>query len=224
MEFPRRKFLLAACAVALPSLPRFAKADNYPTKPVRLVVQVPAGSAPDIIARIVGEWMSERMGQQFVIDNRPGASGNIATEAVIRSAPDGYTLLLAMSANAINASLHDNLRFSFERDAAHIASIARIPLALVVNPSVPAKTAPEFIAYAKANPGKVNIASTGTARRCMWLPNCSTFWRASSWSTSPIAASRRRGPICSAVRCRACSRFCRRRFRTSGQGRCGPSA
>jgi tripartite-type tricarboxylate transporter receptor subunit TctC len=162
MEFPRRKFLhLAAGAAALPSLPRLARAENYPTKPIRLVVQVPAGSAPDIIARIVGDWMSERMGQQFVIDNRPGASGNIATEAVIRSAPDGYTLLLAMSANAINASLYHNLRFSFEREAAHIASIARIPLALVVNPSVPAKSIPEFIAYAKANPGKVNVASTG---------------------------------------------------------------
>ena len=162
MEFPRRRFLhLAAGAAALPAFSRSARAEAYPTKPVRLIVQVPAGSAPDIIARVMGDWLSERMGQQFVIDNRPGASGNIATEAVIRAEPDGYMLLLAMSSNAINASLYHNLRFSFERDAAHVASIARIPLALVINPSVPAKTIPEFIAYAKANPGKVNVASTG---------------------------------------------------------------
>ena len=162
MEFPRRRFLyLAAGAAALPAFSRSARAEAYPTKPVRLIVQVPAGSAPDIIGRVMGDWLSERMGQQFVIDNRPGASGNIATEAVIRAEPDGYMLLLAMSSNAINASLYHNLRFSFERDAAHVASIARIPLALVINPSVPAKTIPEFIAYAKANPGKVNVASTG---------------------------------------------------------------
>jgi tripartite-type tricarboxylate transporter receptor subunit TctC len=162
MEFPRRRFLhLAAGVAALPAFSRSAHAEAYPTKPVRLIVQVPAGSAPDIIGRVMGDWLSERMGQQFVVDNRPGASGNIATEAVIRAEPDGYMLLLAMSSNAINASLYHNLRFSFERDAAHVASIARIPLALVVNPSVPAKTIPEFIAYAKANPGKVNIASTG---------------------------------------------------------------
>jgi tripartite-type tricarboxylate transporter receptor subunit TctC len=162
MEFPRRRFLhLAAGAAALPAFSRSARAEAYPTKPVRLIVQVPAGSAPDIIGRVIGDWLSERMGQQFVVENRPGASGNIATEGVIRAAPDGYTLLLAMSSNAINASLYHNLRFSFERDAAHVASIARIPLALVVNPGVQSKTIPEFIAYAKANPGKVNVASTG---------------------------------------------------------------
>lgn len=162
MEFPRRSFLrLAAAAAALPAFQRSAVAEAYPTKPVRLIVQVPAGSAPDIIARVMSDWLSERLGQQFVVDNRPGASGNIATETVIRSPADGYTLLLAMSANAINASLYHNLRFSFTHDAAHVASIARIPLALVVSPSVPAKTIPEFIAYTKANPGKVNVASTG---------------------------------------------------------------
>jgi tripartite-type tricarboxylate transporter receptor subunit TctC len=136
-------------------------AQSYPAKPVRVVVPSSPGGGTDIIARILAPELAKRLGQQFVIDNRPGASGNIATEAVIRSAPDGYTLLLAMSANAINASLYHNLRFSFEREAAHIASIARIPLALVVNPSVPVKTIPEFIAYAKDNPGKVNVASTG---------------------------------------------------------------
>jgi tripartite-type tricarboxylate transporter receptor subunit TctC len=162
MRLPRRQFLhLAAGAVALPTASRFAFAQSYPSKPVRLIVQVPAGSAPDIIARVIGEWLSERLGQQFVVDNRPGASGNIATEAVIRAAPDGYSLLLAMSANAINASLYSNLRFSFMRDTAPVASIARIPLVLVVNPKVPVKTIPELIAFAKANPGKINVASTG---------------------------------------------------------------
>jgi tripartite-type tricarboxylate transporter receptor subunit TctC len=171
MTLPRRRFLhLAAGAAALPVLwpaaPRTALsqsywAQSYPARPVRLVVQVPAGSAPDIIARVMADWLSERLGRQFVVDNRPGASGNIATEAVIRAPADGYTLLLAMSANAINASLYDNLRFNFARDAAPVASIARIPLALEINPSVPAKTVPEFIAYAKANPGKLNVASTG---------------------------------------------------------------
>jgi tripartite-type tricarboxylate transporter receptor subunit TctC len=162
MKLPRRRFLhLAAGAAACPAVSRTAWSQSYPARPVRLVVQVPAGSAPDIIARVMADWLSERLGQQFVIDNRPGASGNIATEAVIRAPADGYALLLAMSANAINASLYDNLRFNFSRDTAPVASIARIPLALEINPSVPAKTVPELIAYAKANPGKINVASTG---------------------------------------------------------------
>ena len=166
MKLPRRRFLhLATGAAALAAVSRAAStqswAQSYPARPVRLIVQVPGGSAPDIIARVMADWLSERLGQQFVIDNRPGASGNIATEAAIRAPADGYSLLLAMSANAINASLYDNLRFNFSRDAAPVASIARIPLALETNPSVPAKTVPEFIAYAKANPGKMNVASTG---------------------------------------------------------------
>jgi tripartite-type tricarboxylate transporter receptor subunit TctC len=161
----RRRFLhwTAGGAATLAALPRAASAQAYPTRVVRLFVQVSAGSAPDIIARVIGQWLSERMGQQFVVDNRAGASGNIATEAAIRSPADGYTLLFAMSANAINASLYDNLRFSFMRDTAPVASIARIPLVMEVHPSVPAKTVPEFIAYAKANPGKINMASSGTA-------------------------------------------------------------
>jgi tripartite-type tricarboxylate transporter receptor subunit TctC len=164
MNLPRRKFLhLAAGVAALPAFSRFASAQAYPAKPVRLVVQVPGGSAPDIIARVMGQWLSERLGQQIVVDNRVGASGNIGTEAVIRAPADGYTLLFAMSANAINPSLYDNLRFSFMRDTAPVASIARIPLVMEVHPSVPAKTVPEFIAYAKANPGKINMASSGNA-------------------------------------------------------------
>jgi tripartite-type tricarboxylate transporter receptor subunit TctC len=162
MKLARRTFLhLTAGAVALPAVSRSAWAQAYPARPVRMIVQVPAGGAPDIIARVMGDWLSERLGQQFVVDNRPGASGNVATEAVIRSPADGYTLLLAMSANAINPSLYENLRFNFARDAALVASIGRIPLALEINPSLPTKTIPEFIAYAKANPGKINVASTG---------------------------------------------------------------
>jgi tripartite-type tricarboxylate transporter receptor subunit TctC len=126
-----------------------------------LVVSVPAGGSPDIVARVLGQWLSDRLGQQFVVDNRPGASTNIGTEAVVRAPADGYSLLFAMSANAINATLYDNLRFNFIRDAAPVASIARIPLVMEVHPSVPAKTVPEFIAYAKANPGKINMASSG---------------------------------------------------------------
>ena len=164
MGLPRRRFLhLAAGAVALPAFSRSARAQAYPAKPVRLVVQVQAGSAPDIVARVIGEWLSGRLGQPIVVDNRPGASGNIATEAVIRSPPDGYTLLLAMSANAINATLYDNLRFNFMRDTTPVALIGPIPLVMEVHPAVPAKTVPEFIAYAKANPGKINMASSGNA-------------------------------------------------------------
>ena len=164
MKLPRRQFLhLAAGAVTLPLLPRRARAQAYPARPVRLIVQVPGGSSPDIVARVMAQWLSERLGQPVVVDNRPGASGNIGTEAVVRAAADGYSLLLAMSANAINASLFDNLRFSFVRDTAPVASIARIPLVMEVNPAVPAKTVPEFIAYAKANPGKINMASSGNA-------------------------------------------------------------
>jgi tripartite-type tricarboxylate transporter receptor subunit TctC len=162
MKLPRRQFLLlAAGAAGLSAAAHPVWAQSYPARPVRLIVQVPAGSAPDIIARVMADWLSERLGQQFVIDNRPGASGNIATEAAIRAPADGYSLLLAMSTNAINASLYDNLRFNFAPDAAPVAGIGRIPMALEVNPSFPAKTIPEFIAHAKANPGKINVVSTG---------------------------------------------------------------
>jgi tripartite-type tricarboxylate transporter receptor subunit TctC len=162
MQRRRRTFLhLAASAVALPALARLARAETYPARPVRLVVTVPAGGSPDIIARLLAQWLSDRLGQPFVVDNRPGASANLGTEAAVRAPADGYTLLLAISANAINASLYDNLRFNFIRDTAPVASVATIPLVMEVNPSVPAKTVPEFIAYAKANPGKINMASGG---------------------------------------------------------------
>jgi tripartite-type tricarboxylate transporter receptor subunit TctC len=162
MKLPRRKFLhLVAGAAALPAVSRIAWAQTYPSRPVRIVVGFPPGGPTDIAARLIGQSLSERLGQQFVIENRPGAGSNIGTEAVVRAPPDGYTLFLAYSANAINATLYDKLNFSFIRDIAPVAAINREPLVMLVNPSFPAKTVPEFIAYAKANPGKINFASGG---------------------------------------------------------------
>src|SRR6188508_1039201 len=162
MKLPRRQFLhLSACAAALPSVSRVAWAQAYPTRPVRIIVGFPAGSAGDTIARLMGQWLSERLGQPFIIENRPGAGTNIGTEAVVRAPPDGYTLLLVASVNAINATLYDKLSFNFIRDIAPVASIIRQPLIMLVNPSLPVKTVREFIAYAKANPGKINMASAG---------------------------------------------------------------
>jgi tripartite-type tricarboxylate transporter receptor subunit TctC len=163
MKLPRRTFLhLAAGAAALPAVSHIAWAQAYPTRPVRLIEGFGAGSAPDILARLIGQSLSEQLGQSFVIENRSGAAGNIATEAVVRAAPDGYTLLLVTASNAINATLYDKLGFNFIRDIAPVASICRVPLVMEVHPSVPTKTVAEFIAYAKANPGKINMASAGT--------------------------------------------------------------
>jgi tripartite-type tricarboxylate transporter receptor subunit TctC len=162
MKLPRRQFLhLVAGAAALPAVSHFASAQAYPTRPVRIIVGFAAGGAPDTIGRLMAQWLSERLGQQFVMDNRPGAGGNIATEAVVRAPADGYTLLLATVSNAINATLYDKINFNFIRDIAPVASLIRGPGVMVVNPSFPAKTIPEFIAYAKANPGKINIGSAG---------------------------------------------------------------
>jgi tripartite-type tricarboxylate transporter receptor subunit TctC len=162
MKFPRRNFLrLAAGAAALPALSRATRAQVYPSRPVRIIVFVGAGGTPDIIGRLIAQWLSERLQQQFFIDNRPGAGGNVGTEAVVKAAPDGYTLLLSTTPNAINATLYNNLKFNFVRDIAPVAGLVRLPNVMVVNPSVPAKTLPEFIDYAKANPGKINMASGG---------------------------------------------------------------
>jgi tripartite-type tricarboxylate transporter receptor subunit TctC len=162
MEFPRRTFLqLAAGAAALPAVPRMARAQVYPSRPVRIVVGFPAGGATDIQARLMGQWLSDRLGQQFIIENRSGASGNIGTEAVARAAPDGYTLLQIVTPHAINAALYSNLSFDFIRDIAPVVCSARLGYVIVVHPSVPATTVPEFIAYAKANPGKINYGSAG---------------------------------------------------------------
>jgi tripartite-type tricarboxylate transporter receptor subunit TctC len=162
MKLPRRQFLhLAAGAAALPAASRIEMAQAYPSRPVRLMVGFPAGVATDITARLIGQWLSERLGQPFVIENLPGADSNLATERVVKAPPDGYTLLEISSANAQNASVYDNLNFNFIRDITPVAGIYRAPLVMVVNPSVPAKTVPEFIGYAKANPGKINMASIG---------------------------------------------------------------
>jgi tripartite-type tricarboxylate transporter receptor subunit TctC len=162
MYLPRRQFLhLAAGAAALPALSRFAWAQAYPARPVRIIVGFGAASGADILARLMGQWLSERLGQQFIIENRTGGGTNVATEAVVRSPPDGHTLLLVTPANAINATLYEKLNFDFIRDIAPVASIMRAPLVMVVNPSFPAKTVPEFIAYAKAHPGQLSMASSG---------------------------------------------------------------
>jgi tripartite-type tricarboxylate transporter receptor subunit TctC len=162
VKLPRRNFLrLAATAAALPAVSRIAWAQTYPSRPVRIVAATAPGGVPDILARLIGPWLSGRLGQQFVIDNRPGGGGNIGTEAVVRAPADGYTLLLVSTTNTINATLYDRLNFEFLRDIAPVAGIMVVPTVMVVNPSVPAKTIPEFIAYAKANPGKINLGSPG---------------------------------------------------------------
>jgi tripartite-type tricarboxylate transporter receptor subunit TctC len=163
MKLPRRNFLhLAAGAAALPAVSRIARAQAYPTRPVRIVVPFTPGGASDITARLMGQWLSERLGQQFVIDNRPGGGTNIGTEAVVRAPADGYTLLMVGGYNAINATLYDKLNHNFIRDIAPVAGIIVVPNVMVVNPSVPAATVPEFIAYAKSKPGKTTMASAGT--------------------------------------------------------------
>jgi tripartite-type tricarboxylate transporter receptor subunit TctC len=163
MKLPRRRFLhLAARAAALPALSRVAWAQTYPTRPVRLIVGFAAGGGTDVMARLMGQWLSERLGQAFIIENRPGASSNLATEVVVNAPPDGYTLLVATAANAINATLYTKLNFNIISDIAPIGGIMRVPHIMAVNPSFPAKTVPEFIAYAKANPGRINYASAGT--------------------------------------------------------------
>jgi tripartite-type tricarboxylate transporter receptor subunit TctC len=162
MKLPRRNFLhLAASAAALPAVSRVARAQTYPSRPVRLIAPFAPGGSSDILARLMGQWLSERLGQPFVIDNRPGAASNIGTEAVVRASPDGYTLLMVGGWNAINATLYDKLNFNFSRDIAPVAGIVRALNVMVINPSFPAKSVPEFIAYAKANPGKISMASVG---------------------------------------------------------------
>jgi tripartite-type tricarboxylate transporter receptor subunit TctC len=162
MKLPRRTFLhLAAGAAALPAVSRAARAQAYPVRPVRIIVPFGPAGATDITARLIGQWLSERLGQQFIIENRPGGGGNIGTEAVVRAPADGYTLLLVGGSNAINATLYDKLNFNFIRDIAPVGSVIRFPYVMVVNLSVPAKSVPESIAYAKANPGKINMASPG---------------------------------------------------------------
>jgi tripartite-type tricarboxylate transporter receptor subunit TctC len=162
MKFPRRKFLhLAAGAAALPSISRVARADDYPNRPVHVIVGYAAGGPTDIAGRLIGQWLSQRLGQQFIVEDRAGAGSNLATELVVNAAPDGYTLLLVTQSNCINATLYNNMTFNFMRDIAPIAALMQAPSAMEVHPSFPAKTVPEFIAYAKANPGKINMGTAG---------------------------------------------------------------
>src|SRR5262245_13684971 len=162
MKLPRRRFVqLAAGAAGLPAVSRITWAQAYPARPVRIIVGFAPGQAIDIVTRMIGQWLSEQLGQQFIIENRPGAGGNIATEAVVRAPPDGYTLLAIGSNNFINATLYQKLNYNFVQDIAPVASIYRVPQVMEVNPSFPAKTVPEFIAYAKAHPGQISFASAG---------------------------------------------------------------
>jgi tripartite-type tricarboxylate transporter receptor subunit TctC len=162
VKFNRRHVLqLTAGAAALPILPRLAAALAYPSRPVRMIVAFPPGNAPDIVARLIGQWLSDQLGQPIVIDNRPGAASNIGTEAAVRSAPDGYTIMITVLTNVLNQALYKNLSFNFLTDVTHVAGVANAPYVIVITPSLPAQTFPEFIAYAKANPGKINMASGG---------------------------------------------------------------
>jgi tripartite-type tricarboxylate transporter receptor subunit TctC len=162
MKLLRRQFLkFAAVVAAAGAVPQFASALDYPTRPVRIIAGFAASGGVDVTARLIGQWLTDRLGQSFVIENRPGAGGNIGTEAVVNAAPDGYTLLLATVPNAVNASLYEKLSFNFIRDIVPVAGIIRVPMVILLNPSVPAATVAEFISYAKANPDKVNMASAG---------------------------------------------------------------
>jgi tripartite-type tricarboxylate transporter receptor subunit TctC len=162
MKLPRRTFLhLAAAAIVLPAVARIARAQTYPTRPVRIVVGFPAGTSSDITARLIGQWLSERLNQQFIVENRPGAGTNIAAESVVNASSDGYSVLWVTQTNAINATVYSKLNFNFIRDIQPVASILRVSAVMMVHPSLPAKTVPEFIAYAKANPGTINMSSPG---------------------------------------------------------------
>src|SRR6516162_6990772 len=217
MKLPRRTFLhLAASAAALPAVSCFAWAQAYPTRPVRLIVGFAPSGATDIMARLIGQWLSERLGQQFIVENRPGAASNIATEAVVNAPPDGYTLLVATSVNAINATLYDKLNFNLIRDIAPVASIHREPFLVEVNPSVPVKTVPELIAYAKANPANINMASAGIGSG---NHIAGELFKMMTGVTLVHVPYRGAGPALVDLlgdRCRSCSPPCPHRSNTSG--------
>ena len=203
MKLPRRQFLhLAASAAALPIVSRIARAQTYPSRPVRLIVGYAPGGGTDIAARLMGQWLSERLGQPFIIENRPGAGGNIATEAVVRAPADGDTLLLVSLANATNATLYDELNYNFIRDIAPVAGIIRVPNLMVVNPVVPVKTVPEFIAYAKAHPGKINMASAGNGSPPHVAGELFKMMAGVNMQHVPYRSGGRHSPTCSAGKCR----------------------
>jgi tripartite-type tricarboxylate transporter receptor subunit TctC len=206
MKLPRRKFLhLTVGAAALPALPRIAQAQTYSSRPVRILVGFAPGGPADIVARLIAQWLSERLGQQFIVENRPGAGSNIAAEAAVRAPPDGYTLLLVTSTNAINATLYDKLNFDLGRDIAPVASINRSPGVMEVNPMLPVKSVPEFIAYAKANPGKISNASAGPGSASHIFGELFKAMTGVDWSRSIIAGRGLPFRISSAGRCMSCS-------------------
>ena len=221
MKLPRRNFFqLAAGAAALPAVSRFAWAQAYPSRPVKIIVSFAAGGPTDILARLTAQWLSERLGQQFVVENRPGGGGNIGAEAVVRSAPDGYTLLMIDATPAVNATLYDKLNFDVLRDIAAIAAVAQQPQMMLVHPSVPAKTVPEFIAYAKANAGKINMASGGTGSPPHMAGELFKLTPASTCCMYPTGARALRMPICLAAGCKLPSLGRSPRWSTSRAERC----
>jgi len=221
MKLPRRQFLhLAAGAAALPAVSHVAWAQPYPTRPVRLVVGFPPGGVADLYARLIGQWLPERLGQAFIIENRAGAGGNLAAEAVVKAPPDGYTLLMVGANNAWNATLYDNLNFNFIRDIAPIGSIYRAPAVLVVHPSFPTKSVPELIAYAKANPGKINMASGGVGSAQHVYGELFKMCPVWTCSMCRIAAVGQRLPTSSPGKCRSCSTRWLRQSSTSGRANC----
>jgi tripartite-type tricarboxylate transporter receptor subunit TctC len=222
MNIGRRRFLhLTASATAVPAVSRIAKADSYPSRPLHLIVFYAAGGGNDIIARLMGQWLSQRLGQSFVIENRPGGGGNLGTEYVVRAPADGYTLLLSSTANTVNASLYDKLDFNFVRDIAPVASISYEPNIMVVNPSVPAKTILEFIAYAKANPGKINYGSAGIGSSQHMSGELFKMMAGIDMTHVPFRGTVPALTSLLGGRSRSCSPACPRRSSTSGPASCG---
>ena len=201
MQHGRRRFLeMAAMTAAATLLPHAGFAQSYPSRPVRIIVGFPAGTSSDITARLIGQWLSERLGQQFIVEDRPGAGTNIAADAVVHAAADGYTLLWVTQTNAINATVYSNLNFDFTRDIAPVGAIIRVPAVVMVHPSVPAKTIPEFIAYAKANPGKINMSTPGIGSINHVAGEL--FKMMAGVDLVPVHYRSTSFPICSAARCR----------------------
>jgi tripartite-type tricarboxylate transporter receptor subunit TctC len=217
MQLPRRAFLsLAMGAAVLPAVSHVAMAQAYPTRPVRIIVGFAPGGGTDIMARLIGQWLAERLGQPFVVENRPGAGTTIATEAVVNAPADGYTLLLAGLPNASNATLYENLKFNFIRDLTPVAGIDREPFLIEVNPSLPVKTVPELIAQAKDHPGKINMASGGIGSGNHIFGELFKMMTGVNLVHVPYRGAGLRLPICSADRCRSCSPVCPHRSHTSG--------
>ena len=208
-----RAVAVFACLALL--VPNLAQAADFPTRPIRWIVPYPAGGTTDILSRIMADFLAQRLGQPVVIENKPGAANNIATQAVISAPPDGHTILLTATTNAINATFYEKLPFNFLRDIAPVGGFVTLPFVLIATPAFPAKTVPELVTYAKANPGKVNMGSFGTGTSAIWRSNCSSSRPAPTSCTCHIAAACRWSPTCSPAGCRPASTPCRIRCSTS---------